>query len=59
MSSGVPTVDASRLTGSAIMTMIVETILMSKDVVGGVVAISTSEIFSQLFCCWFLYQLEL
>lgn len=33
MSSDVPTADASHLTGSVIMTTIVETILMSKDVV--------------------------
>lgn len=34
MSSDVPTADASHLTGSVIMTTIVETILMSKGVVG-------------------------
>lgn len=33
MSSDVPTADASHLTGSVIMTTIVETILMRKDVV--------------------------
>ena len=35
VSSGVPTADASRLTGSVIMIMTAETILMNKDVVSG------------------------